>query len=79
MSESKQRKQLTEENTWKNLESLYSKYGSKLVMKELFAQDSQRFNKYSHKLDTPDGEILFDFSKNIINEEILNGLIELVI
>lgn len=26
---------------------------------------------------TPDGEILFDFSKNIINEEILNGLLEL--
>jgi glucose-6-phosphate isomerase len=68
---------LTEEKSWKRLKELREK--SNLVMKQLFAEDSQRFEKFSHRLNTPDGEILFDFSKNIINQEILNALLDLVI
>jgi glucose-6-phosphate isomerase len=71
------RKPLTEENTWKRLKDLHQK--SNLVMKDLFLADNKRFEKFSHRLATPDGEILFDFSKNIINEEILNALLDLVI
>ena len=33
--------------------------------------------KFSQRLSTPDGEILFDFSKNIINQEIMHALFKL--
>ena len=70
------KKPLTEENSWIRLKELHQ--SSNLVMKQLFAEDGKRFEKYSRRLATPDGEILFDFSKNIINEEILNTLLNLV-
>ncbi|KAH7978256.1 hypothetical protein HPB49_004931 [Dermacentor silvarum] len=48
-------------------------------MPELFKKDSQRFKKFSIKLNTPDsGVLLFDYSKNIINEEVLVKLFDLV-
>lgn len=78
MTEQKQRKPLKEEKSWQKLQDLFNKHGSSLNMNTMFAQDRQRFAKFSQRLNTPDGEILFDFSKNIINEEILNSLLELV-
>lgn len=42
-------------------------------MKDLFAQDAERFPKFSHTFD----DILIDFSKNIITEETLKALIGL--
>ena len=94
---------LGDEKSWKNLKDLHARVGSKVTMRELFAQDPERFakytytfcirikssllwffkrfiflKKYSRKLQTPDGEILFDFSKNIINDDIWQGLLTLV-
>lgn len=41
--------------------------------------DNGSFNlKKSHTLQTPDGEMLFDFSKNILTEEIMQALLQLV-
>ena len=77
MSEFK-RRALSEEAAWQKLQELYNSSGKQLNMRALFAQDPQRFSRYSHRLQTPDGEMLFDFSKNLINEEILNSLIRLV-
>ncbi|CAB4060808.1 GPI [Lepeophtheirus salmonis] len=38
----------------------------------LFKEDSERFNKYSHVLVTPeDGEIIYDFSKNRVDDATL--------
>lgn len=69
---------LADEPSWKNLKDLHAKVGSKVTMRQLFAEDADRFSKFSHRLQTPnDGEILFDFSKNIINEEILQALLKL--
>ncbi len=42
-------------------------------IKELFALDKNRFNKFSIKLD----DILFDFSKNLINDETFDILLKL--
>jgi glucose-6-phosphate isomerase len=42
-------------------------------MKKMFAQDPERFTKFSHTLDNT----LVDFSKNIINEETINLLLQL--
>jgi len=77
MSEFK-RKALSEENSWKKLTELHSSVGTKLNLRQLFNEDPSRFSKFSHRMETPDGEILFDFSKNIINEEILAALLNLV-
>ncbi len=72
------RKPLAEESAWKKLSELYQTVGKQLNLRELFSQDAQRFAKYSHKLQTPhDGELLFDFSKNLLNEQVLAALFEL--
>lgn len=42
-------------------------------MRDLFAQDTNRFNKFSFQLD----DMLFDFSKNRINDETLPLLMQL--
>ena len=42
-------------------------------MKELFAKDADRFKKYACYFD----ELVFDFSKNIINDETLKHLLQL--
>src|SRR5215218_2544829 len=42
-------------------------------MKDLFAQDKDRFQKYSHRFN----DILIDFSKNILADETLKTLIAL--
>ncbi|VBB31933.1 unnamed protein product [Acanthocheilonema viteae] len=48
-----------------------------LKMVDLFVQDPERFQKFSLTMDTPDGPILFDYSKNIINEETMKKLFNL--
>ncbi len=42
-------------------------------LKELFQQDPDRFKKWSYQL----GDILFDLSKNIVNEEVMKNLLQL--
>lgn len=69
---------LTEEAAYKNLQDYYNKNGSKLVLNQLFKEDPNRFKKYSVTVPTPeDGEILFDYSKNRINDEVLKLLLDL--
>lgn len=63
---------------WKALKELYDSEGKTLSVKQEFQKDPQRFEKFSHTFTNFDGsKILFDFSKNIINGEILQKLIEL--
>ena len=40
------RNRLTEEKSWANLKELHAKFGKTLVMRQMFAEDSERFNKY---------------------------------
>ncbi|KAK9461932.1 Phosphoglucose isomerase [Lipomyces oligophaga] len=68
----------TDLDTWKKLEAAYEQSGKDLSVKELFASDAERFSKFSHTFKNYDGsEILFDFSKNIIDEKILSLLLDL--
>lgn len=57
---------LTVSPAWTALEAHYSMMKS-VHMKELFANDPSRFDKFSSKLDI--GDILLDFSKNIVTDE----------
>lgn len=63
---------------WSKLQKLHDTAGEKLSVKEEFAKDPKRFEKYSRTFKNYDGsKILFDFSKNLINDDILSALIDL--
>ncbi|MFQ5686773.1 MAG: glucose-6-phosphate isomerase [Candidatus Scalindua sp.] len=62
----------TETQSWKNLVNHYKEVKS-VHMKDLFADDPDRFNKYSIRFNG----ILVDYSKNIITEETLKLLFQL--
>lgn len=68
---------LTDSAEWKALKECYDKKGSSLKMVNLFGSNPKRFDQYSLQLDTPDGPFLLDFSKNIIDDEILKLLFNL--
>lgn len=63
---------LTEMKEWKALEA-HSKEMGDIHMRELFDVDSNRFQNFSLKFD----KILFDFSKNIINDSTVELLTKL--
>jgi glucose-6-phosphate isomerase len=59
-------------NAWNRLEEYHFEFEGK-HMKELFATDANRFQKYSLKFE----DILVDFSKNLVDDEIREALLEL--
>jgi len=59
-------------NAWNKLEEYHFEFEGK-HMKELFTNDAKRFQKYSLKFE----DILLDFSKNLVDDEIRESLIEL--
>ncbi|HET6243730.1 MAG: glucose-6-phosphate isomerase [Bacteroidetes bacterium] len=63
---------LTENSVWQELTAHYQKT-KKLEIKELFENDSQRFNKFSIQHEN----LLVDFSKNRANEQTIALLLEL--
>ena len=58
--------------SWQNLSRHYAKM-EKIHMKTLFAEDPQRFEKFSRRFN----DLLVDFSKNRITEETLKLLFDL--
>jgi glucose-6-phosphate isomerase len=46
-------------------------------VKDLFSSDKERFSKLSRTFDGKDGGILFDYSKNIIDDKSYELLLEL--
>ncbi|KAL7677989.1 hypothetical protein ACOME3_004217 [Neoechinorhynchus agilis] len=63
----------TETQAWAELQLA----DKNLNMKSMFDNDPDRFSKFSIVLPTEDGDILFDYSKNIINSSILTSLFNL--
>lgn len=59
-------------NAWNRLEEYHFEFEGK-HMKELFANDANRFQKYSMKFE----DMLVDFSKNLIDDEVREALVEL--
>ncbi|KAG6917385.1 phosphatidylinositol N-acetylglucosaminyltransferase subunit gpi1 [Tephrocybe rancida] len=67
--------------SWKKLQTIYDSERSNLVLKDLFAQDPERFAKFSQEYtstDGPDATFLLDYSKNLITKPILDTLFSLV-
>ena len=63
-------------NSWNKLQEHFDAQGEKIVIKDLFAQDSQRFEKYSRQFEGKDASILLDFSKNRVTDETFGLLLE---
>lgn len=63
---------LTQSEIWKKLQSHQAEV-EKLKMRDLFAQDAQRFDKFSIQYK----DVLLDFSKNRITQETLDLLLQL--
>ncbi|MEY4719222.1 MAG: glucose-6-phosphate isomerase [Pseudomonadota bacterium] len=58
---------------WNAVKHHHQSITGKFCMKEAFAKDSERFNKFSVNFN----DLLFDFSKNLITEETLPLMIKL--
>uniref|UniRef100_A0A336LPQ0 Glucose-6-phosphate isomerase n=1 Tax=Culicoides sonorensis TaxID=179676 RepID=A0A336LPQ0_CULSO len=70
--------QLTKDPVWQKIFAYFTANGTKINIKELFDKDPKRFEKYSLRLSTPnDGDILLDYSKNRITEEVWPLLLQL--
>ncbi|PWA22404.1 hypothetical protein CCH79_00016947 [Gambusia affinis] len=68
---------LNTDPNFQKLEQWYRANGGSLNMRAMFESDPQRFGKFSTTLKTNDGDILLDFSKNLINQEVLTMLLAL--
>jgi glucose-6-phosphate isomerase len=64
--------------TWTALQNHRDTVGKSFILKEAFAKDPSRFEKFSRKFGgSASCEILFDFSKNFLTEETLDLLVKL--
>ncbi|XP_071785614.1 glucose-6-phosphate isomerase-like [Asterias amurensis] len=70
---------LTDDQAWQALQKYYDASGKKINVLEMFKNDPERFKKFSLALPLGDGsgDLLLDFSKNLINEETFKLLINL--
>lgn len=73
-----QNRLLSEEDAYRALLDYYRSGGKKISMPALFKADPDRFSKFSQVLHTPsDGDLLVDYSKNLINDEVFRLLFDL--
>ncbi|KAM4018471.1 LOW QUALITY PROTEIN: glucose-6-phosphate isomerase [Anomaloglossus baeobatrachus] len=68
---------LTSDPVYQKLAKFYEANHAGLVLRKLFDADKERFSKFSKTLATGEGDILVDYSKNLINEDLFKMLIEL--
>jgi glucose-6-phosphate isomerase len=70
----------TEYNAWKKLQQTYDAQHARLILKDLFAQDPNRFSKFSEEYVDPTDKnttFLLDYSKHLITQPILDTLLSL--
>ncbi|XP_041077555.1 glucose-6-phosphate isomerase-like isoform X1 [Polyodon spathula] len=68
---------LTSDPNFQKLQQWHKDKAASLKMRQMFEADKDRFNKLSTILKTDDGDILIDYSKNLVNEEVMKMLVEL--
>lgn len=71
--------QTSDLDAWKKLQEHHVTLGREIILREAFKKDPSRFEKFSRTFDnTADkSEILFDFSKNFIEESTIQLLTQL--
>lgn len=70
---------LTKDENYLKLKKYYAAHVSQLNMRKMFHEDGSRAQKYHVKLEKEEKnfKFLFDYSKNIINDDILKMLLDL--
>ncbi|PZC70884.1 hypothetical protein B5X24_HaOG214677 [Helicoverpa armigera] len=69
---------LKQDPAYVEIQKFYDANWDKINIQQLFQQDANRFNKFSLRIPTPnDGEILLDYSKNRINDQLWGLLLNL--
>ncbi|XP_072277915.1 glucose-6-phosphate isomerase [Pyxicephalus adspersus] len=68
---------LTSDPVYQKLSKFYEANHGSFNMRKMFECDKDRFSKFSKTLQTGNGDILVDYSKNLINEEVFKRLIDL--
>ncbi|XP_048887338.1 glucose-6-phosphate isomerase-like [Brienomyrus brachyistius] len=68
---------LTSDPVYQTLEQWYKSSAGNLNMRQMFDADKERFSKFSITLETDDGDILLDYSKNLIDEQVMKMLLEM--
>lgn len=71
--------QTTDLNAWKKLQEHHVTLGREIILREAFKKDPKRFERFSRTFsNTADkSEILFDFSKNFVEESTIALFVEL--
>ncbi|XP_072290902.1 glucose-6-phosphate isomerase-like [Eucyclogobius newberryi] len=65
---------LSKDPNFKKLQQWHKGNAAGLRMRDMFDSDADRFSKFSTTLQTDDGPILIDYSKNLINEDVMSML-----
>ncbi|XP_056381791.1 glucose-6-phosphate isomerase [Hyla sarda] len=68
---------LTSDPVYQKLAKFYEANHASLNLRKLFEADKERFSKFSKTLATGEGDVLVDYSKNLITEDVFKLLIEL--
>ncbi|KAG7483089.1 glucose-6-phosphate isomerase [Solea senegalensis] len=68
---------LTQDPNFKKLQEWYTAHALNLNMRHMFEADKERFNKLSLTLKTEEADILLDYSKNLITEDVMKMLVDL--
>ncbi|XP_075694587.1 glucose-6-phosphate isomerase [Rhinoderma darwinii] len=68
---------LTSDPVYQKIAKFYEANHASLNLRKLFDGDKERFNKFSKILATGEGDVLVDYSKNLITEDLFKLLIEL--
>jgi len=68
---------LTELGGYQALKDYFYGDGKKLNMQQLFDEDPARFSNFSQVLHTGDGDLLVDYSKNLVNQGVMKMLFDL--
>ena len=71
--------QATDLDAWQKLQEHHITLGKNIVLKDYFAKDPKRFEKFSRTFhnSADNSDTLFDFSKNFLTEETLGLLVQL--
>ncbi|XP_037612845.1 glucose-6-phosphate isomerase b [Sebastes umbrosus] len=68
---------LTQDPNFQKLQDWYTAHALNLNMRHMFESDKERFNKLNLCMKTEDGDILLDYSKNLVTDEVMKMLVDL--
>ncbi|KAL4658762.1 glucose-6-phosphate isomerase-like [Arapaima gigas] len=68
---------LTSDLNFQKLDQWSRSNATTINLRHMFEIDKERFSKFSITLKTEDGDILLDYSKNLVNAEVMKMLVDL--